>query len=99
MTTFANTTAQPAADQDDAAVPPTKDASMDEIKAWVDHQLDLVGTTPVLNRFVMLGPHERRRGGTPLATSAASTMSLYGCVCQQQLCCVVRARASFAHVC
>ena len=75
MTTFANATAQPAAEQDDAVVPPTKDASMDEIKAWVDHQLDLIGTTPVLNRFVMLGPHERRRGGAPLATSAASTMS------------------------
>ena len=69
MTTFANTPAQSPATEGMHA-PPAKDASMDEIKAWVEIQLDQIGSTPLLNRFVLLGPHERRRGGAPIATSA-----------------------------
>lgn len=45
------------------AVPPTNSSTPDEIKAWVEHQLDLLGDTPLMNRFVLLGPNERRRGG------------------------------------
>lgn len=44
--------------------PPGENASPDDIKAWVEEQLDLLGDTAILGRFVSLGPAERRRGGT-----------------------------------
>lgn len=64
MTTF-NQTAFTAG-TNTAVAPPTNASSPDEIKAWVEHQLDMLGDTPLLNRFVLVGPHERRRGGAPL---------------------------------
>jgi hypothetical protein len=60
MTTFERQTV-------DATVqPPTKGAPHDEVKAWVEHQLDQIGSTPLLGRFVLLGPSQRRCGGATL---------------------------------
>jgi hypothetical protein len=70
MATFGNTSVCDPATKDIPTYP-TEDASTDELKAWVEHQLDKIGSTPLLNRFVLLGPRERRRGGTLLATSAS----------------------------
>ena len=67
MTTFNQTALSAVAT---VSRPPTNSSSPEEIKAWVEHQLDLLGSAPLLNRFVLLGPHERRRGGAPIATSA-----------------------------
>lgn len=64
MTTFEQTAISAIAT---VSQPPTNSSNPDEIKAWVEHQLDVLGNTPLLGRFVMVGPHERRRGGTPLA--------------------------------
>ena len=63
MTTFNQTalTAGPSTIQ-----APTSSSSVDEIKAWVQRQLDMLGDTPLLNRFVMIGPRERRTGGAHL---------------------------------
>jgi hypothetical protein len=69
MTTFNNTNFTSGAKT--SVAPPTNASSPDEIKAWVEHQLDLIGDTPLLDRFMLLGPNERRRGGALLATSAA----------------------------
>ena len=44
--------------------PPDENSTPDDIKAWVEEQLDLLADTPILGRFVPLGPSERRRGGT-----------------------------------
>ena len=65
MTTFNQTALSAVAT---VSRPPTNSSSPEEIKAWVEHQLDLLGSAPLLNRFVLLGPHERRRGGAPPAT-------------------------------
>lgn len=51
--------------------PPAPGAAHDEVKAWVEHQLDQIGSTPLIGRFVLLGESERRRGGTHLLTSFA----------------------------
>lgn len=59
MTTFENQTV------DATWQPPAQGASSEDVKAWVEHQLDRIGSTPLIGRFVMLGPSERRRGGVP----------------------------------
>lgn len=43
--------------------PPEADANPEEIRDWVNHQLDSIGSTPLLDQFVLLGEGERRRGG------------------------------------
>ncbi|NJR42366.1 MAG: hypothetical protein HC767_06600 [Akkermansiaceae bacterium] len=68
MTTFNQTAVTVGAT---SAMPPTNSSTPDEIKAWVEHQLDIIGNDPLLNRFVLLGPHERRRGGAHLVVSPA----------------------------
>lgn len=45
------------------ARPPEKHATPEEIRSWVHTQLDLIGANPLMDRFVLLGPGERRRGG------------------------------------
>lgn len=47
--------------------PPDENSTPDDIKAWVEEQLDRLSNTPILGRFVSLGPSERRRGGAPLS--------------------------------
>lgn len=53
--------AQSAADM----TPPPLGARAEERRQWLSHQLDLIGTTPLLQHFVMLGPTERRHSGVP----------------------------------
>lgn len=42
---------------------PAAGAPDEDVKAWVEYQLDCLGEVPVLQRFVMLGASERRTGG------------------------------------
>eukprot|EP00892_Ulva_mutabilis_P004417 jgi/Ulvmu1/2347/UM013_0195.1 len=51
---------------------PEAGASDDEVKAWVEWQLDGLGEMPVLQRFVMLGSAERRCGGQAVVQFARS---------------------------
>lgn len=44
--------------------PPTSSSSPDDILSWVENQLDMFGRNPILSHLVLLGPSERRRGGT-----------------------------------
>lgn len=53
--------------------PPGENATPDDIKAWVEDQLDVLGEMPILGRFISLGPNERRRGGTSLYDSCFLT--------------------------
>lgn len=39
------------------------DATKEQHMAWAERRLDALGDQLLLQRFVMLGPHERRRGG------------------------------------
>lgn len=39
------------------------DATKEQQMAWAERRLDALGERLLLKRFVMLGPHERRRGG------------------------------------
>lgn len=56
LTTFGFTTAGP-------REAPGAAADGDEVKAWVEFQLDSLGEVPLLQRFVLLGGAERRTGG------------------------------------
>lgn len=42
---------------------PGATADDDELKVWVEYQLDSLGEMPLLQRFVLLGAAERRAGG------------------------------------
>jgi hypothetical protein len=91
MTTFNQTAYTIGATQ---AAPPTAGANADEIKAWVEHQLDVIGDIPLMNRFVLLGPNQRRRGGVHPSSHSViafyqlsskipdSSMSLTCCICK-----------------
>jgi hypothetical protein len=45
----------------------TNSPTREEMKARVENQLDEMSESPVLGRFVLLGPSERRRGGVILS--------------------------------
>ena len=47
-----------------ALQPPPKGAPADDRKIWLDHQLDTMVGKTLLRQFVLLGPHQRRYGGT-----------------------------------
>lgn len=57
LTTFGLTSAAGTRDA------PAAGASDEDIKAWVEYQLDSLGEMPLLQRFVLLGGAERRSGG------------------------------------
>ena len=65
MTTYdVHSTAPPASE---GRQPPAPHAGGEEVKEWVEYQLDQIGSTPVIGKFVLLGPAERRRGGERLS--------------------------------
>lgn len=43
---------------------PNDESPPEEVKDWVETQLDSIDQSPLLDRFVLLGATERRRGGT-----------------------------------
>lgn len=43
--------------------PPPPGARAEERRQWLCHQLDCIGSAPLLQRFVLLGPTERRHSG------------------------------------
>ena len=48
-----------------ALQPPSAQASPDDRKIWLDHQLDTLAGRTLLRQFVLLGPDQRRYGGAP----------------------------------
>eukprot|EP00892_Ulva_mutabilis_P004406 jgi/Ulvmu1/2337/UM013_0185.1 len=53
--------------------PPLPGARAEERRQWLSHQLDCIGTTPLLQRFVLLGPTERRHSENSVVQYARST--------------------------
>lgn len=54
------------------AAPPLPGARPEERRQWLMNQLDCIGSTPLLQRFVLLGPAERKSSGV-----ASALVSLY----------------------